>query len=272
MHKGPIILALATAMVSLSGCQLFSPGHGSAIQSAQAAPDMASYFDQRLADGRRHLQANRLSSAITAYRQASYSADHTADAYNGLAIAFDRLGRRDLAEHYFDAALALAPQNAAIARNLARFEARHAGPERTEALARHDAPAGVTTDLQEPQVQLQTPAPVHGLVRTSDGALLLRARDDRPSRATSEVRERPAVVHVGRPDRQSVASAGDAGDATVENGDKYPIRVQIAEASTQYPVRVRIGGATDSPDARLQVRRGPPNGRSTAVRFSSPRG
>ncbi len=267
MHKGSLILVLAAATVSLSGCQLFSPGDGNLFQSTQAAPDMSSYFDQRMADGRRHLQANRLSSAITAYRQASYSADHTVEAYNGLAIAFDRLGRRDLAEHYFNSALALAPDDELIARNLARFDAHNSGLDNAELAmlaAQQDAPMAVSPDRHGSDAEARFTSPMHGLVRANDGRVALRAHDDGSAHVISRGSERAAVVHVGRAVSPAVANVEERAD--------YPVRVQLAEASTEYPVRVQIGERSAAPNVTVQVRRGPPNGRSTSVRFSSPRG
>ena len=266
MRNGSTILVLAAAMVSLGGCQLFSPGKGNLAHGAQAEPDMASYFDQRMADGKRHLQANRLSLAITAYRQASYSPDHTVEAYNGLAIAFDRLGRRDLAAQYFNAALALAPEDEMIARNFARFEARSShidGAEMAVRDAQQEELSALSADQQDQFRAARFSPPVHGLTRTDDGGVALGAPQDTSSRIIPRENGRAAVVHVGHTTTPEVSS--------VDQAEGYPVRVQIAQASTEYPVRVQIGRSTGS-STSLEVRRGPPNGRATSARFSSPRG
>ncbi|MWV28945.1 tetratricopeptide repeat protein [Aurantiacibacter rhizosphaerae] len=274
MRKGSLILVVAAATMSLSGCQLFSPGHGNSLQATQTQPDMASYFDQRLADGRRHLQAGRLSHAITAYRQASYSADHTARAHNGLAIAFDKLGRRDLAEHYFASAMALAPDDAMIARNVARFDSSAVNTDEVEMAvlaAQQAAPKADSFDQAGSIATDGATARTHGLVRARDGGIVLGVADSTAPVATmaaaSVRKERPAVVHVGR-----AAPATQTAQANVEERAGYPVRVHIAEAPAEYPVRVQIGKNSGRTSVKLEDRRGPPNGRTTTIRISSPRG
>lgn len=262
MRSTTTILFATMAALTLSGCQLFNPGHGSSLRSAQATPDMSSYFDQRLADGRRHLRAGRLASAITAYRQASYSADHTATAYNGLAIAYDRLGRADLARMYFEGALERAPENLAIARNLARFAARqptHDEAEGTALASFLDEEFELSIDQQALAAAAESPMPAvqadettaDRLVRVNNRELQIRAREDMPSRLAAVAEERAAVIHVGRPSGAQVA---------------------VEEQGSQYPVRVQLGSAPNETRTRVILRRGPPNGRSYPVRVSLPTG
>lgn len=265
MRKTPSLLTITIMAASLTGCQLFDPRHGNSIRSAQASPDMSSYFDQRLADGRRHLRAGRLAAAITAYRQASYSAEHAAAGYNGMAIAYDKLGRADLAHRYFDAALALAPEDASIARNLARFEERNPvfGSEIEQMLAiapgeltaltldeeKLQAIAGMTAPATAPAAAI--PVADGRLVRVGNRELRIRSREDWASRVTADGAERPAVVHVGQTERT---------------------RMAVEDASENYPVRVQLGEAGEEPRARTRVLRGPSNGRNYPVRVSIPRG
>lgn len=262
MRSKMTILAATMAVLTLSGCQLFDPGRASSLHTALSAPDMSSYFDQRLADGRRHLRAGRLAAAITAYRQASYSAEHTAMAYNGLAIAYDRLGRADLARMYFEGALEREPENLAIARNLARFAARQPMPGNEQGTALADF-VGEEFELSIDQTALaaaaQSPTTELPLSRQPDGRLVhagnrelqIRGRDDMSSRIASVTEERAAVIHVGQPASSQVA---------------------VEERAAGYPVRVEIGRAPHADRTRVSVRRGPPNGRAYPVRVALPTG
>lgn len=258
MRNTPSLLAITIMAVSLSGCQLFAPGQGNSVRSAQVAPDMSSYFDQRLADGRRHLRAGRLGAAITAYRQASYSADHAADAYNGMAIAYDLLGRADIAQRYFNAAVALAPESPQIARNLARFEDRNPNiVEESEvqlAIGSGELPS-ISLDEEDLRAAAAMSAPAFvpqgRLVRVGNRELRIRGREDWASRIEADETERAAVVHVGQPDRTRMATQDTSGT---------------------YPVRVRLDASDEETGVSRSVWRGPRNGRNYPVRVSIPRG
>ena len=113
---------LAFTVIALGGCQLFSGNQSSSLRASAAQPEVASYFAQLLQEGRMHLRANRPGAAIVAFRRASYDPASTAEAYNGLAIAYDRLGRYDVAEKFFARAVEADPTDERFARNASRFE------------------------------------------------------------------------------------------------------------------------------------------------------
>lgn len=71
-----------------------------------------------LDEGRALLMAGNAAQAISAFRLALTADQGSVPALNGLAIAYDRLGRRDLARRHFEMALALAPGAGDIAYNL----------------------------------------------------------------------------------------------------------------------------------------------------------
>ena len=56
--------------------------------------------------------------AVAAFRAALVDDPQSVDALNGLGIAFDRLGRYDIARGYYDMALALAPESPLVLNNL----------------------------------------------------------------------------------------------------------------------------------------------------------
>jgi tetratricopeptide (TPR) repeat protein len=83
---------------------------------------MSDYFQARLDAGRYHLSRGRPAQAAIAFRQASYDRARAGEAFNGMAVAYSRLGRPDLARTYFNLAVAADPDDARYRRNLARLE------------------------------------------------------------------------------------------------------------------------------------------------------
>lgn len=71
--------------------------------------------------GRAHLDAGMDALAIESFRGEIRRNPDSADAYNGLAVAYGRIGRPDLAQRYFETALAKDPANFRIQANLARL-------------------------------------------------------------------------------------------------------------------------------------------------------
>ncbi|MDJ0641782.1 MAG: hypothetical protein QNJ15_03105 [Erythrobacter sp.] len=168
--KHRLMTATAIAVtLPLGGCAgMFDFGSSKSASAAQerGTLDMTAYFERRLADGKRHLSAGRLSKAATAYRQAAGNETTAAAAFNGLAITYDRLGRTDLAERYFKHAVAFAePDDFRYARNLARFEGKQLRRklQREEAqevlLAKRAVPASVkeVTAAPTPKTGGKTP-------------------------------------------------------------------------------------------------------------------
>ena len=87
--------------------------------------------------------------AVDAYRKAIRHNPGNASAYNGLAIAYDQLGRHDLSRRYYELALAYAPREGKYYRNLARsLERQGLKSEAARILAQLDAgeaPAAAAT-------------------------------------------------------------------------------------------------------------------------------
>lgn len=83
----------------------------------------------RLDEGRALLMASNPAQALSAFQVALAQAPQSVAALNGIAIAYDRLGRSDLARQHFEMALALEPDAADIAYNLGLALAR-AGQDR----------------------------------------------------------------------------------------------------------------------------------------------
>jgi len=86
-----------------------------------------------VAAGRRMLADGHYGLAISQFRVALQTDEGSAEAHNGLAVAYALLGRPDLARRHFELAALNDPLNAAYRRNLARLEG--SGQARAEALA-----------------------------------------------------------------------------------------------------------------------------------------
>ena len=110
-------------LVSLGGCQFLGKlnlarGDKPDQQQSAAAKRAA---QPSLTDGREHLRANRPGEAIDAFNLALVRGEDPAAAYNGLGVAYARLGRDDLAYRFFKKANASDPDNPVYASNLIRL-------------------------------------------------------------------------------------------------------------------------------------------------------
>jgi hypothetical protein len=113
-------------MLLVSGCFLFSGcaglgGHHFAreakrpdVRAAAEPMRLVSY----LAIGREHLHGNRIGLAIEAFNGGLAAGENPGANYNGLGVAYARLGRGDLASRFFAKAMAFDPSNLAYANNL----------------------------------------------------------------------------------------------------------------------------------------------------------
>lgn len=119
-QKTGFILALASAAPAVAG---------DAVPEARIVPNEAANVGvaatanaqgvaAALDEGRALLMAGNAAQAISAFRLALTADQSSISALNGLGIAYDRLGRRDLARRHFEMALAVDPDAADIAYNL----------------------------------------------------------------------------------------------------------------------------------------------------------
>src|SRR3546814_13341744 len=67
------------------------------------------------------LRAGHPANAIQQFRLAALDPGSAAEAFNGLGVAYAKLGRADLAERYFKMALSMDGTNPRFAANLDRF-------------------------------------------------------------------------------------------------------------------------------------------------------
>lgn len=106
----------AALIAALSGCAV-THRLPTIVQRPVAVP--ASDFQDALAEARSMYLRGEYGLAIGGFRNAIRLSPDDATGYDGLAACYDRLGRFDLSRRYYEVALAFAPTDARIYRNLA---------------------------------------------------------------------------------------------------------------------------------------------------------
>lgn len=133
MKRTEMMLTIGLSSI-VAGCSAFQPQaelNIRAVDSQQLKGDETN----PLAEGRAKLALGQNGLAISAFRAALREQPESAEAYNGLGIAYDRIGRKDLAQRYFELAVAGAPDNAKFNGNLARFFENSGRPHMARGLA-----------------------------------------------------------------------------------------------------------------------------------------
>lgn len=133
---------LATAAI-LAGCS-FGPPLQTRLPQVRDVPVLANLTAQQaFANGRTYLASKQYGLAIELFKSAKRDPALAVDSLNGLAIAYDSIGRGDLAERYFQEALAVRSDDARTRRNLAKFYAT-SGQEKKRAALLADKMSTVT--------------------------------------------------------------------------------------------------------------------------------
>lgn len=246
--KPATTLVLAALATGLGGCQSIINAfdfsrNSSASQYQIGASD--------LEEGREHLRAGRTGNALAPLHRAALNPQTSGEAINALGVAYAKLGRADLAERYFLAAVKVDGSNERYAANLDRFyrsdlarDARLLHAQRERARDSYVQFAGIMSERPfEPEQEerlVQSGGETRSITisrapasrRINIGSVEPVASESAPARVKlsagtirPSVRTRPAEVSIG------TSRAAD-----------YPARVRIVQApsETGYPVRVRL--------------------------------
>ena len=228
------VLAAALVLILLGGCQSIF-GHKSARLDVRPVGEAQTSAAAVIAleEGRQHLIRGEVASAIVALRTASSDPATAAPAHNGLAVAYAMLGRGDLAERYFQQAIAEDPADPRFAANLARFY-----HSREAAMAKADAvPVPVVTALAEEvaPVTAVAEAPTERVVRA--GPSLVRVSLPTPQAALTRVSRQEVVIH-SAPETSVLASTDPRRRNPRFNAAKplaiaeaYPVRIDLAKVA-----------------------------------------
>jgi tetratricopeptide (TPR) repeat protein len=247
MRNSLILRSSAIALLlSLGGCQFFGKlniAHGGS-QEQQRAAQTTRTMASSLAEGREHLRANRNGLAIDAFNLALVRGEDPAAAYNGLGVAYARVGRNDLAYRFFKKASTSDPDNPVYASNLIRLVDSPAF-----ALNQIDrAPATPPARLADKPVSASAAAPrVPGkLHREGRGQFTLTTRPDEAMTAPDQrgaampqVAARTKVPNAplapATPTDESVVAKSADPVATPASGKRKVI--DVAPAATAQPVQ-----------------------------------
>ena len=172
------VAACTAALISLSGCESFVSALGFGPKDAPKRADASMPFGStELENGRMALKAGYPGNAIQQFRMAALNPDTAGDAYNGLGVAYAKLGRADLAERYFNMALSMDGNNPRYAANLQRFYNSPLGSS-ARALA-----------MREKEAEAQ----IEKLARITEEQGMLEAEPQQAERRGAVTLERPEV-------------------------------------------------------------------------------
>lgn len=240
---------LASSAMMLGGCQSIFGFHS---RTASALPRLEQrlpddFGSMQLAAGRKALGEGRTADAVDSFMVARLYPADAAAAYNGLAVAYSRMGRADLTERFFKKAIALAPQDGDYQANLALFYSRNGAirsvlptalavqqvaAEATR-IALVDAPAPKKADARRSQV-----------IHFADG---ITAQD--PDTRIQRVSSREVTI--------TTTSDNDASDKVAVYAPRpavYEIHTRARTESTApaYPVRISLSDSTPPESKKLK--------------------
>ncbi|MFC7536367.1 LytR C-terminal domain-containing protein [Sphingomonas sp. GCM10030256] len=118
MLKGGYAGLASVAMLAVAGCG----GSNAELNIRSVSSGIAAGerpVPERIAEARGHFRLGNMALALEAFRRALRDDRASVDALNGLAACYDKMGRFDLSRSHYEQALALAPGDARLYRNLA---------------------------------------------------------------------------------------------------------------------------------------------------------
>ena len=229
MNTAIKISATLAAAAMLSGCQSFQMPRF--LAKARPAPQVwqpapTGNFAQALEEGRAQLRSGNLSAAVAMLRIAQQSPQTRAEASNGLAVAYAKLGRLDLADRYFRAALAEKPDSDRFAANLLRLQQQTMMAQQSALRARTAA-----TAASQPRPRSVEQAASDGarrLVQVSRGVVFIGTPAELAPAPSATVVYRDAPSSNATPDKTAMSQEAPAAALALTDKSKvYPIRIEF---------------------------------------------
>lgn len=200
-----IVTLLASTL--LGGCQSIFGSHAKLEVRPIGTEQTSATAAVALEEGRQYLTGGEIASAIAAFRTAAQDPSSAAPAHNGLAVAYALLGRGDLAERFFQQAVADDPAEAKYAANLAKFySSREAELAKAQAVAapivvaRTDEAAVAVAEAEPVADRVMRAGPSNvvitsttsgaGVTRVSRQEVVIRTLPDAPVPAVGDQRRR----------------------------------------------------------------------------------
>jgi tetratricopeptide (TPR) repeat protein len=245
--------ACTVALISLSGCESFVSALGFGPKDAPKRAEAAMPFGStELERGRIALKAGYPGNAIQQFRMAALNPDTAGDAYNGLGVAYAKLGRAELAERYFKMALSVDGNNPRYAANLSRFynsplgnSARALAMREKEAVVQMEELAGIAEEQGLIEAAPQQ-AERRGAVTLERPAVRVVRSSNRELRLAS-IPENVEVI--GGNDLQVAASTSsktspEGRQQTIRTQENLQLSMLQRQAKVQsYPVRINVVGS-----------------------------
>lgn len=240
-----LMLAVAGTAI-LAGCG--SPLTRVRLTGAPTEELTAVPVNSDLAAGKRALADGQYGAAVAALRLARLDPACTAEATNGLGVAYAQLGRNDLAERYFREAVAMDPQDRRFAANLARFE-----QARAVQLAARPAPSPVVAPVPQLKAGLR--------VASGGGSKAVSVGGAAPVRALRVAAPEP--VKVGEPAVRTAAAAPAAAKPAAVTVDPAPTATARLTVVSPRPIAPTLPSASAT-RSRLALAWQPPIHRTFA--------
>lgn len=257
------IATCVTVAMSLSGCQgvwnaLGFGGPKDEIRRADASQPL--FGAEELEQGRLALKAGYNARAIQQFRLAAMDEKSAPEAFNGLGVAYARLGRADLAERYFKMAVSLDSSNPKFAANLDHFYNSALGNSSRALAMREREAQAVLASAADAAADQGLLAKVEPATSERRGAVTLERAPVRITRTSGhEVRiatqQNVAVTRGTVPamgSRSNPVSAPDESTVAASSSRSRTVQVNIASApdsAQSYPSRITLG----RPDSQGQT-------------------
>jgi tetratricopeptide (TPR) repeat protein len=234
MKKQIVLMVIALPVVGLlGGCALLGLGPRQPQITAQSTLPMGADAFVRFEQGRAALDAGLNAEAIAAFSEARLEPYLLAPSLNGMAVAYARLGRLDLAERYFMQAVAAAPQDVRFTANLAHLQQTLRGMEE---------------EYRPPVLAAAAPAPVRAAgpartIQAGNGIVRLVTQSGGAVRVASAptgnriVRINPAEVQLSAAVTETPRN-GARVRIRFEDGAAPVVASAAAADSSHYPIRV----------------------------------
>lgn len=233
--KKQIVLILFAVPVAglLGGCALLGLGPRQPQITAQSTLPMGADAFVRFEQGRAALDAGLNAEAIAAFSEARLEPELLASSLNGMAVAYARLGRPDLAERYFTQAVAAAPEDARFMANLARLQDSLRDMEQQH---RHPVLAAAA-----PAARATGPART---IQASNGIVRLVTQSGGPARVASAPTAN-RFVRINAAEVQLSAAVTETPNNGVRarirfDGGVQPVVASAASDRSSYPIRVAL--------------------------------
>ena len=235
-----MLVALAT---SLGGCKSFLQAFNFAPRSAAPAYAIG---PADLEEGREHLRAGRIGNALAPLHRAAINPATSGDALNALGVAYSKLGRADLAERYFLAAIQRDGDNERYAANLSRFYASDLAQDARLLYAqREQAQEAFAQFAANEPAPIPAPAPQTIERTVLSGGETHRITVERPE-PSNRVQLASKLAVTGQPAADATPRIRVTGGALTAPSTVRSSAISVNSKPAGYPVRVRIGSAAPS--------------------------